>query len=106
HRSLGLGLLFECLSESNFPREAFNRQKERLLAEIDDQERRPDAKARQVYREMMYGKHPLGRPSLGFHKTVEKLTPADCAVFYRQAFPPNHTLGASAREFDCNQGLK
>src|SRR5262249_57111485 len=103
HRSLGLGLLFECLSESNFPREAFNRQKERLLAEIDDQERRPDAKARQVYREMMYGKHPLGRPSLGYHKTVEKLTPADCAAFYRQAFAPNNTVVAIVGDFDSNQ---
>jgi zinc protease len=100
HRELGLGLLFECLSQASFPKDAFSRQKERLLAEIDDADRQPNVKARTVYREMVYGKHPLGRPGFGTHKTVEKLTPADCAVFHRQVFVPNNTIVAIVGDFD------
>jgi zinc protease len=102
-RTLGLELLFECLSQPTFPKDAFNRQKERLLAEIDDAERRPGVKARQTYRELLYGKHPLGRPALGFHKTVEKLTPADCAAFHRQMFVPNNTTVAVVGDFNSDQ---
>jgi zinc protease len=106
HRSLGLGLLFECLAQPTFPKDAFARQKDRLLAEIDDMERRPDARARMVYRETLYGKHPLGRPSLGRHATVEKLTPADCAAFHRQAFAPNNTVVAIVGDFDTRQVIE
>jgi zinc protease len=100
HRETALSLLFECLSQPTFPKEAFSRQKERLLAEIDDNERQPNIKARTVYREMVYGKHPLGRPALGTRKTVEKLTPEDCAAFHRRAFAPNNTVVAIVGDFD------
>src|SRR5262249_59533729 len=63
HRGLALKLLFECLSQPNFPNEAFNRQKQRLLAEIADANQQPDVKALLTYRQLAYGKHPLARPS-------------------------------------------
>jgi zinc protease len=102
-RSLALGLLFECLSKPAFPKEAFARQKEHLLADIDDRETRPDARARMVFRESVYGKHPLGRPDLGQRKSVEKLTPDDCAAFHRQVFLPNNSVVAIVGDFDTQQ---
>jgi zinc protease len=103
HRQLGLGLLVECLTQANFPTDEFNRQKQRLLSQIDDAERRPDAKALRMFRELVYGKHPLGRPPLGRRLTVEPLTPADCATFYHRAFVPNNTLMAVIGDFDSKQ---
>jgi zinc protease len=103
YRSLALGLLFECLSQPNFPKEAFARQKDRLLAEIDDAELQPDTKAQQVYRELLYGKHPLGRSTLGTRKTVEPLTPADCAAYHRAVFAPNNTVVAIAGDFNSKE---
>jgi zinc protease len=105
-RSLGLSLLFECLSQASFPKEAFARKQAQLLSAIDDAERRPDAKARQVYRGLAYGKHPLGRPSLGRRQTVEPLTPADCQAFYRQVFVPNNTVVAIVGDFDSKQVIE
>jgi zinc protease len=103
HRQLALGLLFECLSQPSFPPEAFDRQKERLLSEIDDAERQPDAKGQLVYRELVYGKHPLGRPALGRRRTVEPLTPADCAAFHRSVFVPGNTVVALVGDFDSKE---
>ena len=40
-RSLGLGLLLECLHEPNFPGDAFDREREHQLAAIDDAQRKP-----------------------------------------------------------------
>jgi zinc protease len=102
-RSLGLGLLFECLAQANFPKDAFSRKQAQLLSVIDDNERQPDAKARTVYRGLAYGKHPYGRPAMGRRQTVELLTPADCRTFHRQAFVPNNTVVALVGDFDSQQ---
>ena len=64
-RKLGLGLLLECLSKPAFPKEAFNRDKERLLSSIEEAETQPASKARREFYAAVYGKHPLGRPALG-----------------------------------------
>jgi zinc protease len=56
-----------------------------------------------LYRELVYGKHPLGRPSMGKRKTVEPLTPEDCAAFYKRVFVPNNTILAIVGDFDSKQ---
>jgi zinc protease len=103
HRHLGLELLLECLTEANFPKEAFARQKARLLSDIDEAEEQPETKAAQVYKELIYGKHPFGRPALGRRKIVEALTPEDCAAFHRRVFVPNNTMLAVVGDFDSKE---
>lgn len=102
-RSLGLSLLFECLLEPSFPNTAFNREKTRLLSEIDEAYQQPDVRAELTYRALLYGKHPYGRPSFGRHDTVEKLTPADCRAFHQQLFVPNNTIVTVVGDFDSQQ---
>jgi zinc protease len=103
HRHLGLELLFECLTQANFPKEAFARERERQLAGIDDAEQQPDTKALLVFKKMVYGKHPFGRSNLGTHETVEALTPEDCAAFHRRVFVPNNTTLAVVGDFDSKE---
>ncbi|HLJ95217.1 MAG TPA: pitrilysin family protein [Gemmataceae bacterium] len=102
-RSLGLGVLFECLSQATFPQDAFAREQAQQLSAIADAERRPDAKAQMEYRRLAYGKHPYGRPQLGRRDTVQALTPEDCRTFYRQVFVPNNTIVAIVGDFDSKQ---
>jgi zinc protease len=102
-RSLGIGLLLECLTQANFPADGFKREQAQLLSAIDDSDRQPDALARKIFRAMAYGKHPLGRPALGVAETVKKLTPADCQEFHRQMFLPNNTTIAFVGDFDTKQ---
>lgn len=100
HHKLGLGLLLECLMQPTFPKDEFARQKQRLLAQIDDSERQPHTKAMRIFREMVYGKHPFGRPTSGKRKTVEPLTPADCVAFHKRIFAPNNIVLAIVGDFD------
>jgi zinc protease len=102
-RGLGLSLLVECLSQPTFPKEAFARERERLLSDIDDAERQPETKAQMVYKELAYGQHPYSRPALGRHKAVEALKPEDCAAFHRQVFVPNNTILVVVGDFDSKQ---
>jgi zinc protease len=102
-RNLGLKVLFECLTTSNFPKESLERERQRLLNEIDDTERQPDEKAAHVYRGLVYGKHPFARPFMGTRADVEKLSRADVHKFYQRLFVPNNTVVAIVGDFDSDQ---
>jgi zinc protease len=95
--------MLECLSKPNFPPDAFAREKAQQLSLIDDREQQPDAKARQTFHELVYGKHPSGRPALGTRKTVEPLTREDCESFHKRAFVPNNTILAVVGDFDSKE---
>jgi zinc protease len=101
-RELGLGLLFECLTTPSFPRGPFIRERTRLLSEIDEAERQPESRAAMVYKQLVYGKHPYGRPSRGRHDTVARLTQEDCQAFHRRLFVPNNTVMAVVGDFDTD----
>jgi zinc protease len=58
---------------------------------LADLETQPNFKASNLFRTMVYGDHPYGRPSMGSKKTVEKLSAADCKAFHKAAFMPNAT---------------
>jgi zinc protease len=105
-RSLGLGLLFECLSQANFHKAAFARKQAQLLTMIADADRQPDMKAQEVYRGLAYGKHPYGRPSMGRIKTVRALSPADCEAFYKKVFVPNNTTVAIVGDFNAQEVIQ
>ncbi len=102
-RDLGLGLLFECLSRSTFPADAFERKKAQLLSALEDQERQPNSRARRVFHQLAYGKHPFGRDPLGTRALLGALTPADCKAFYQEAFVPNNTICVVVGDFDSKQ---
>jgi zinc protease len=101
-RQMALGLLLECLLQPAFPKDAFDRAKARLLAEIGESETLPDARARRKFRALVYGKHPLGRPASGTMKTAGGLSPEDCKDFHCRVFVPNNAILAVAGDFDAD----
>src|SRR5262249_6595542 len=98
-RELGLSLLFECLSQANFPKEAFERDRAKQLSAIDEAETQPDSRARRAFRAAVFGKHPNGRPTRGTRKTVEPVKREDCRDFYQKVFVPNDTTVAIVGDF-------
>ncbi len=102
-RHLGLSLLFECLSEANFPREAFQRKQAQQLSQIRAMEQEPETRAAMLYQHLVYGKHPFSRPEIGAHDTVARLTPEECADFYHQLFVPDNTTVAIVGDFDSRE---
>jgi zinc protease len=105
-RSLGLGLLFECLMQPTFPKDAFTRKQLQQLSAIDEAETQPAQRARQAFMATVYDKHPYGRPNLGTKQTVQKLTAADCAAFHKKVFVPNNTTVALVGDFDSKEVIE
>jgi zinc protease len=97
---MGLGLLFECLAKPTFPAEAFARKKDEQLATVADLETQPNYRASNLFKAMVYGDHPYGRPTLGTKRTVEKLAAEDCKAFHKKAFLPNATTVVVVGDFD------
>ena len=100
-RSLGLGLLFECLTQPAFKPDDFMRQQQMLLSSLKDMETQPESVAERTYDALVYGKHPRGRPTMGTVKTVQALTPADCAAFHQKVFTPSNMTVAIVGDFDA-----
>jgi len=100
-RKVGLGVLFECLSQSDCPRDSLERVRKQMLGTIEDQERQPEERASSLYRELAYGKHPFGRSLLNEKGNIAKLSRTDCLTFYRKVFVPNNTLVAVVGDFDA-----
>ncbi len=99
-RKLGLGLLLECLSQSDFPKDPLERVRKQLLGGIEDEEQQPESRARALYRRTAYGKHPYGRSLLDEKGNIAKLTRDDCTDFYHKVFVPNNTVVAVVGDFD------
>ncbi len=99
-RSLGLGLLFECLMHPNFPADAFARNKDRTLSALAEAETLPPARARRAFLAAVYGSHPFGRPGAGTIASVKELTIKDLAAFHARAFVPNNLIVAVVGDFD------
>lgn len=102
-RSLGLGLLVECLTEPAFAKDSFQRQQAVLLSSLHDSETQPELVAQRAFAKAVYGTHPRGRPSLGTVKTVEALKPADCVAFHKKVFVPNNTTLVVVGDFDSKE---
>ncbi len=96
---LGLSLLFECLTRPAFPTDAFQRKQAQLLSDIDDALKEPETRAALQYKALIYGKNPLGRPALGTHDMVARLTPADCKAFHHRLFVPKNVVLAVVGDF-------
>lgn len=104
-RKLGLGLLLESLTKPAFPADAFARAKTRLLAEIGENDVVPEVRAAQAFRALVYGRHPLGRPSPGTMKTADSLTVEDCRKFHARVFTPQNLILSFAGDFDAKEVL-
>jgi zinc protease len=103
---LGLGLFFECLSRPNFPADAIERQRDQQLSAIDDAETQPRNRASALFRKLVYGNHPFGRPSLGKKELVEKFTAADCKAFHDSVVAPNNAILVLVGDFKNDEILK
>jgi len=104
-RELGLRLLLDCLTRPTFENDAFEREKTRLLADIDDNTYEADALAADVFRSLAYGPHPFARPAIGTDPTAKKLTREQCVAFHSRAFTPNNTVLTIVGDFDSKAVL-
>ncbi|MFO1077281.1 MAG: pitrilysin family protein [Planctomycetota bacterium] len=81
-----LALLREMVVHPTFPAKEVRRVQAEVLTEIRAEDDDPRVVAARRFRKTVYGDHPLGRPSQGHARTVQKLEPKDLRAFHATWF--------------------
>ncbi len=105
---LGLDLLFDCLIAPTFKKDDVESKKEQIAAGLDEDEKLPEVRAARAFSAVIYGDHPLGRPSAKLD-VINALKPKDLKKFHKQVFLPNNTVVAVVGDFDTDkvvEGIK
>jgi zinc protease len=88
----GLQLLSEVLTQSTFPQEEIDRQKQSIIAAIRASEESPGDIAQKRFSAALYPQSPYGRPVEGNEASVKGLEQKSLREFYQRYYRPNRTI--------------
>ena len=88
----GLELLAEVLTESTFPQEEIDRQKQSIVASIKAREESPGDIAQKRFAAALYPQSPYGRPVEGNEASVKGLEQKSLSAFYQRYYRSNRTI--------------
>ena len=88
----GLELAMEYIREPLLAEDAFEKVKDRTLADIRQSEDDPESCARRILREQVYGSHPYGRTSLGKSETISSLKIDSMHAAYQEYITPQELV--------------
>ncbi len=98
-----LELVKQVLLQPVFDAIAFEKEKKRLLANLDQQKESPRAILPAYFDKFMYGNHVYGNVIQGNKTTISKLTIADVKAFYKENYLSGGSAIAVAGDFDTKE---
>ena len=63
----------------------------------------PEARLTEQIMAALYLNHPYGRPVIGWHPEIEKLSREDALAFYKRFYAPNNAILVIAGDVDANE---
>lgn len=91
----GLKLLTEILTESTFPPEEIERQRQSTLASIQAKKEDPGEIAEMKFLEALFPQSPYGRPTEGTERSVRAIERRNLVGFYKRLYRPNRAILAA-----------
>ena len=85
-RDQALDIMASVLQHPTFPAKILQREKARTIAELKDEQTRPEAIAEKAFAKAVYGTHPYGLPAAGEIATVKQITRQDVVDFYTRHY--------------------
>ena len=92
--STGLALLAEVLTQSTFPQEEIERQKQSIVASLKARDEEPGDIAERRFSAALFPNSPYGRPVEGMESSVRAISPKGLREFYERYYRPNRTIMA------------
>lgn len=92
--STGLALLAEVLTQSTFPQEEIERQKQSIVASLKAREEEPGDIAERRFAAALFPNSPYGRPVEGIESSVRGISQKGLREFYERYYRPNRTIMA------------
>lgn len=98
-----LELFKTSLAETRFEAEILERERQRTLVGLRQQQHSPEALAGNAFWRQLYGDHPYAHPVDGTVERVEKLTLKDVRAFYQRYFVAANATVAIVGQLDSAQ---
>lgn len=92
--STGLALLAEALTQSTFPQEEIERQKQSIVASLKARDEEPGDIAERRFSAALFPNSPYGRPVAGMESSVRAISQKGLREFYERYYRPNRTIMA------------
>jgi predicted Zn-dependent peptidase len=89
---LGVDILSDVILNSDFDADELERERKVILQEISMVEESPEELVHDVFFELIYGKHGLGRPILGTEHSIRRLKRGDVLRFFRKYYRPDQMI--------------
>lgn len=90
--SLGLDILSDVVLNSNFDSTELERERKVILQEISMVEESPEELVHDLYFEVVYGRHGLGKPILGTETSIRRVKRGDVMRFFRKHYRPDQII--------------
>lgn len=103
---LGMEILSDILLGSLFDAEELERERKVILQEIAMVDEAPEEVAQDLYYELLYGKHGLGRSILGSANSVKKMRRSDVLRYFRKHYRPDNMIVSVAGDVSPARVLK
>jgi zinc protease len=88
----GLDLLADILRESRFEPAELERERARMLSQIQQRRVNPSQVVAETFRDMLYAGHPLHHPITGYPETVTHISRDAVRDFYERFYVPNNSI--------------
>ncbi len=95
-----LDLLAKLLRHPDFPAQAFERERQRMLIALQEQEEKPEQIAENAFYKALYGNHPYATPPEGTVDSLKALTRDDVQGFHKQYYVAHNALIAIVGALD------
>lgn len=95
-----LALMAKLLRQADFPAPAFERERNRMLIGLREEEEKPEAIAEKAFYKALYKDHPYATPPEGTKASLENLQRADVLAFYKQYYVAHNALLAIVGALD------
>jgi zinc protease len=95
----GLDLFADILQHSHFEMAEVERERTRMLSQIQQRRVNPQQVVSEVFRDVLYGDHSLHRPLSGYEATVSQITRDDVLAFYQRFYVPNNAILVMVGDF-------
>jgi zinc protease len=102
----GLDLFADILQDSRFETAELERERTRMLSQIQQRRTNPRQVVSEVFREVLYADHPLHRPISGYVSTVSQITRDDVVAFYQRFYVPNNAIVVMVGNFSETRMLE
>jgi zinc protease len=102
----GLELFADIVQDARFETAELERERTSMLSQIQQRRVNPRQVVSEVFREALYGEHPLHRPISGYASTVSQITRDDVLAFYHRFYVPNNAIIVMVGDFSEPQMLE